>query len=313
MGKKFFGLTFTLCLVQLAAAQDSEFLGPPPSAQVGKCYTQVLIPATYKTVSVKEMTGQASFKSVMVPAEYDWTYKTVVVREEDEHVEMVPATYKTVLKKIKIADEQIQRVEVPAAYRSVTKRVQIEPAKKVWKKGRGALEKVDGQSGEIYCLTEQPAVYANLEEKVLVKSASVREVIIPAKYRSTPEQVIDQPSRARIVHTPAVTKTVPVRELVSPAYEKQVPVPATYRLVTKQIVERPERHEWRSVLCETNVTQDLISRLQRSLMEEGYYLGSQDGVYNEDTQKAVASYQRAKELAVGGLTEETLQSLEVTY
>lgn len=58
-----------------------------------------------------------------------------------------------------------------------------------------------------------------------------------------------------------------------------------------------------------NATPETVRQVQRALKQVYYYHGSIDGAYGPQTRRAIASYQRAKGLAVGGMTFETLRSL----
>ena len=62
------------------------------------------------------------------------------------------------------------------------------------------------------------------------------------------------------------------------------------------------RLEWREILCETNTTPGLVSRLQQALNKEGYKAGKVDGVLGSQTMAAVQSYQRDKKMPSGQLT-----------
>ena len=69
--------------------------------------------------------------------------------------------------------------------------------------------------------------------------------------------------------------------------------------------------EWRPVLCKTNMTQGIVQRIQAALEKSGHNPGPFDGVIGRETMAAVKSYQRDKGLATGGITLQTLESLEV--
>ena len=70
--------------------------------------------------------------------------------------------------------------------------------------------------------------------------------------------------------------------------------------------------QWRPVLCQTNMTQDVVMSIQRSLRNAGHDPGPIDGIIGRQTMAAVRSYQESKGLARGGLTLATLDSLGVT-
>jgi peptidoglycan hydrolase-like protein with peptidoglycan-binding domain len=69
-----------------------------------------------------------------------------------------------------------------------------------------------------------------------------------------------------------------------------------------------ERLEWRQVLCETNMSEAIISQLQRSLKSQGYDPGRIDGSIGRQTLEAVEQYQLKRGLERGGLTLATLRS-----
>lgn len=61
--------------------------------------------------------------------------------------------------------------------------------------------------------------------------------------------------------------------------------------------------------CACDVTPETVRHMQRALKQSHHYHGALDGIYGPQTRRAVASYQRANGLAIGGMTFETLQSL----
>ena len=69
--------------------------------------------------------------------------------------------------------------------------------------------------------------------------------------------------------------------------------------------------EWRRILCETNVTPEVIMSLQNALNKKGYNAGKIDGRYGRQTINAVDQYQRRNGLAMNGLTYETLDHLGI--
>ena len=243
-------------------AQEADL---PDNAQPGECYARVLIPERYTTRSERVMVREASERIETVPPVYATVEERVMVKEASERIETIPATYET-----------------------VTERVLVKPAYTTWKKGEGAITKVDNSTGEIMCLVEVPAEYKTVTKRVLKTSASTRKVTIPAEYQ-----------------------TVRVRKLVEPAKERTVQIPAEYETVVKREKITDSRLEWKSVLCETNTTPNVIASMQRALKMRGFNPGRIDGVLGRETLDAVASYQRSKGMASGQLTMETLKSLNV--
>lgn len=67
--------------------------------------------------------------------------------------------------------------------------------------------------------------------------------------------------------------------------------------------------EWRSVLCETNSSGAMVTQIQRALLKAGHNPGPIDGVIGSETKAAIVSFQKAKGLAIGGITQQTLKKL----
>jgi peptidoglycan hydrolase-like protein with peptidoglycan-binding domain len=81
-----------------------------------------------------------------------------------------------------------------------------------------------------------------------------------------------------------------------------------YQTVTKTSQVTEGHMEWRRVLCETNVTPEIISRIQNALANSGFDPRPIDGVLGKRTHRAIKDYQIDKGLATGGLTYKFIKS-----
>ncbi len=307
---------------ELAAAQSSSTTTQtsytasgdllPPNAQPGECYSRVLVPAVYETTTEQVLAKTASERVEVVPATYEFVEETVMTREASSKLEVIPATYRTVTEEIMVEPEKTVLREVPAQYGTESEQILIKPAYTTWKKGRGPIEKVDASTGEIMCLVEVPAEYRTVTKRVVVSPASTVSDVIPAVFKTVTRTVLDQPATTREIEIPAQYDTVKVRKLVTPASEQRFAIPEEYTTVSKRALVSDSFLEWRPILCETNTTPGLISRLQRSLNEAGYEAGSVDGVLGSATMRAVNKYQLDNGLASGQLTIATLEKLGVS-
>lgn len=253
-----------------AAEADNRYavtgIPPMPTARAGECYALVRKPAQYRTVSRQVETSPAHERLVSQPARTVTETQQVVVREAYEETRTIPAQF-----------------------RDVTERVMVRPARMVWKRGRGPVERIDHATGEIMCLVEEPAEYKTVSRRVMVQPAQVQRVTVPAEVRSVPVQRVVQPAQTQRVNVPPQFGTVQTEELVEQA-----------------------RLEWRPVLCETNMTRDMVRSLQQTLQARGFNPGAIDGVIGRQTMEAVNAYQRANGLPVDRyLNMETVRSLGV--
>ncbi len=230
------------------------------------------------------------YARVFVPPAYDTATEKVLKREASERIEIIPAEYAYVEEKILVREASTRLEEVPAQYAWEEDKILVKPAHTTWKKGRGLIEKVDDATGEIMCLVEVPATYKTVKRRVLKTPATTRTVEIPAQY-----------------------KTVKVKKMVQPPQERRIEIPAEYETVTKKALISEGRMAWRPVICETNMTRALGTKIQSALLKAGFNPGPIDGIIGSQTTAALKSYQRQKGLAVGGLTYNTVKSLGIQF
>ena len=283
----------------------------PPNAKAGECYARVFIPPQYRTDTEQVLRSEASERLEIIPAKFETGQEEVLVKEASERLELIPATYGMVEERVLVKPASTRLVAVPAEYKTETEKVLDKPEHTIWKKGSGPISKIDESTGEIMCLVTIPASYKTISKRVLVSPPSTREDKIPAAYKTVKKRVMLTPPETRKIVIPAEYKTVKVTKMVSPADSKTFAIPAKYETLTKRSKVSDGYLEWRSVLCETNISNGLVQRLQTALDKAGQNPGVIDGILGWRTLSAVKSYQKEKGLPTGGLTMKTLDSLGV--
>ena len=270
----------------------------PPNAKPGQCFTKIIVPAKYRTVTEKQVVAEAGQRIEVIPAKFKQGTRRVLVSEATEKLEVVPATYKTVTERVLVKPASSKLVQVPAQYETVSSRVLVSPARKEWKKGTGPIQRIDNDTGEIMCLVEVPASYKTVSKRVVKSPASTRTVEIPAEYKSVKRRVVATAATTRKVSIPAKYKNISVTEQTTPASQRVVEIPARYKNVSRQELVSTEKAEWREILCDTNMTHGKITEIQRALKSAGYNPGPIDGNVGSETMSAVNAFQRAKGLPV---------------
>ena len=283
----------------------------PPNAKPGECYARIYVPPTYKTVTEERLKRAASERLEVIPAEYEWVEEKVLVKQASERLETIPAVYGWEEEQVLVKEASYEMQDVPATYDWVEEQVMVKPAATVWKKGGGLIEKIDNTTGELMCLVETPAVYKTVKKKVMVTPPTTRSVEIPAEYETVKKKVVLKPPTTRTIEIPAEYKTVKIKKLVTPPKEKRIAIPEEYQTITKTEQVTDGRMEWRRVLCETNMSRDVIKQIQKALQGADHDPKYIDGVIGWRTINAIKAYQKEKGLAVGGLTYETIKSLEI--
>ncbi|MFK8078407.1 MAG: peptidoglycan-binding protein [Granulosicoccus sp.] len=225
---------------------------------------------------------------VEVPAKYETLTKTVLDTPATTKTISVPAVYKTISVEKLSSPASETRQQVPAQFTSVNRRVKVADPKFFWlAKGETAPEGAVATGREI-CMTEKPAEFVNVTTDVISKAADVVASTVPARYQ-----------------------TIQVEELVSPASERRITIPARKKTVTTQVQTSPAKVEWRQVICKTNLTNNLVTSLQRALKREGFDPGPIDGLFGRSTLRAIERYQIQEGIDRGGITFEVLKKLKV--
>jgi len=225
---------------------------------------------------------------VKVPATYKTIKKLVVKSPAKTEIHEIPAEVKTLTVKQVVTEPTIKQTVVPAVYKTVEKEVPDTPASYMWVNGEAGVEKPWKATGNQICLVESAAVTKDVTKVVLDTPATVQEEVIPATY-----------------------ETVKVEKLVSEAKELRTPVEAEYKTIEKRKKISDSHVSWERILCQTNMTKGVIKKIQEALNEKGYDTGKPDGVMGRGTRNSLEKYQKDNGLATGGITYETLDSLNI--
>lgn len=225
---------------------------------------------------------------VEVPARYETLTKTVLDTAATTKTINVPAVYKTIKVERLVKPASETRKEIPAEFTTVDKQVKVSEPVFFWlAKGEAADDGATATGREV-CMTERPAEFASVNRQVLGKPASVVAETVPARYQ-----------------------TIQVDRLVTPGSESRTVIPARTKTVTTQVQIAQAKVEWRRVLCEVNMTPEVITQLQRALKREGFDPGPIDGVVGVGTVRAMERYQTEEGIDKGGITYEALKRLKV--
>jgi len=290
----------------------------PPNPMPGHCYARVLLPATYDVSEEQVLVRPAEKQIEIQDARYEWVEERVLIKEASTRLETLPAEYETVTEKVLVKPEDRKLVTIPAKYKTTKQRILDKPAHTVWKRGHGPIDNAlkttyDESTGEVMCLVEVPATYKTIEKRSLLVPATTKEVITPAEYKTVTKKRLKTAARTREVTIPAEFETVSVQKLIEPARERAVEQPAQYETVARRAKLTDEKLAWREVLCDVNMTADVIRAIQTRLSRSGHYGGRVDGLFGPKTIRAVNSYAKAKDLPVGTnyVATETAKALGV--
>ena len=292
---------------------------------------QKIIPAVYETVEKTIEVKPASKKTITVPATYEFKTEKLLVEKEKTVwkkganpaqkldgatgeimcLVKVPAVYKTIKKKVVKTAATTKVIEIPAVTKTIKVKKLVTPAKvetitipevkktiekKVldgqseftWRKVGDSVEKGLNYTGHRICLLESPALTKKITKTVLDTPVSTKEIEIAARFQ-----------------------TMKVKKLVEEAQEIKTPIEAVYKVVAKKEKVSDAHQSWERILCQTNMNKNVILKIQEALNAKDYAAGKADGVMGRATRVALDKYQRDNSLATGGITYETLNSLNI--
>ena len=283
----------------------------PPNAKLGECYAKVLTPATYKTDTKQKLLKAKVEKLSVTPAQYKNVQYKILDKAESFKYIAKPATYKCVQNRVMVEPEKVTYKVIPATYKTIEEKVLISSARQVWKKGKGPISKINNHTGEIMCLIEVPAKYKTVKTTVVDQAEKTVKIVTPAKYKNIRAKVVNTDAVYEKVKIPAKYKVVTVQELDKEAKINKSEVKDVYQTIKTTRLVKAEELKWERILCETNTNKNVITDLQTALKNKKYYAGPIDGIYGQETQKALNAFQIDKKLPSGALTLESLDALKI--
>ena len=226
---------------------------------------------------------------VKIPAKYKTITKRVLQTPATTKLVDVPAETKVIEVKKLLVDTQIKNIPMPALYETIDKTHLESNATFSWNNANNEVDADYQYTGHQVCLTEEKAVTKDVTKIVLYTPASIEEEEVASTIELVTTQV-----------------------LVTEAKEVKTPIEAEYKMMKKRKKISATHVGWKRILCQTNMNKDVIAKIQVALNEKGYKAGEPDGVLGRGTSNALTKFQKENNLATGGITYETLGSLNIT-
>ena len=226
---------------------------PPHDALPGECFQRVRIDAVYDTLRETVVVADSYEEYLVSPAILDAMTRDYVRREAGVRYVVTEPVYQTITEEVLIRPGYTEYDVIPARHETVTERVLVREGRRVWRRGyvEGALSvRHDPETGDIWCLVEEPAEYRNVHRTVVTQPAQLIERPVAAQYDIITREVLVEPARVQEIPIPAEYASYTSYVLTSPAG-----VETRFSEAREEIVERyelisGERYEWRVVDCE---------------------------------------------------------------
>jgi hypothetical protein len=318
---------------------STGYTAPPPSAYAGSgaapnpaygnlptkvlatgevlCLVQV--PAEYKTITKQVLVTPGRTVDVPYPPETAIVTRQVV--DVPAHVEKREIPGETKIIKIKVCTpDQTQTQTIPPEYKTVTKIKTVSPSKFEWKTVDCKTDVVHGG------YTPPTSGYTAPLPPPVVKTYG--EEPAPPVHRYHP------PIVKKTYAPPPVAYTPPPKKTYAPPPAAYVPPPVhgkgkvchstcddgtTSTYVPTSGATAPVKTYTQSTATMTSVPAPAptggdraVSNLQAALASKGYFSGTPNGLFTQDTMTAMVKYQHDNHLSEGRYTGETANSLGIS-
>jgi hypothetical protein len=161
---------------------------------------------------------------------------------------------------------------------------------------------------------EEEARYENRSYQKVANDASSESVETEAQYTTRSYQKLANDATTNSVDEEARYENRSYQKLASAATTRTIDVPAEYKTVSRRELVKPGGFtEWKEVVCESDITSDLVRRVQNALISRGYDIGSSgaDNRLGASSKAALVKFQKDNGLPIGSLDFETLRALGI--
>lgn len=111
-----------------------------------------------------------------------------------------------------------------------------------------------------------------------------------------------------LTETPATKKTLKI--LLDTTQSKNF---ESIPIKTKTLIRAGGFEQWKPVLCEEEITSDIISQLATKLTQNGFEVNPNTSSITPEFKNKLNEYQKSKDLPIGSLDYETLDSLQIVW
>ncbi len=281
-----------------------------------QCWGQAAIVPTSKKKVTQMVTEEARTRYRLSQAKLRNYRMPVVVKEAAQTYKLEQPQYVQVTESVKV-QEAYKRLRVePAEYKTEEREVLVESARIGLRPcpavGARSSKSTSTSQATAQCTYEIPARYRKIKVQTLVKPETVREELIPAVYKEITKMVLAEPAKVVPVQIPESTVDMPVSSVeVPPAAVPEQVQAVTVSVDVTEYENKSPQLTWSRVICESDLSPDLIKTLQMSLQREGWMRGKADGKVGAQTLQAVKEFQASKGVESDYVTYQVLEWLGI--
>lgn len=291
--------TATASMGQIQPAQlNSKQLIPT------QCSAELLRPALFREEPLKILVyaGSASYSNI--PAEMVWNETKIQVEPSRYAQETEPAQYEEIEETLEVERARSELYATPAQYQKVIRELTIKPEHKRWKLACLA-------NTHLSCLETVEAELVKTPTEVITEPAQIHQRSIPTKTLKIKRKIIIKPGKGIGTILPPRYETVKILRVNKPWKIISSVVPAQYETIPVQRKLRDDQILTMPIACTDALSPTQIRQIQQALLQAGQNL-KLSGALDAATIKALHAFQAANQLAIGGLSLETLRKLGLT-
>ena len=224
-----------------------------PNAQIGDCYQLVRIDAEYETVMQTVVVADGYEVFDVTDPRLERRSLSYVAREAGMRYRVTEPVYETVTEQVQIRPSYVRYEVEPARTETVSERILVREAQLKWVRGYqdGARQvRHDPETGEIWCLIEEPAVYDTIHRTVVTHPAQIREIPVDPEYATISREVLVRPATVEEIPIPAEQASYTVHVLVEDGTVSRSLSPQRTEQIARYELVHGERFEWRLVECQ---------------------------------------------------------------
>ena len=280
------------------------------AVQPGQCYVQAAVYPKPVKRQQEVITKESSKAITVIPARISEGYQQVVTKQSHTTYKVTPPKFKKITEKIMVKPAMQKNRVIPAKYEIREVAVVVEEATAVLEPCVAAGSAYAHSTGvRSFCAKEIPAKTQMIKKQVLVEDERVESYQEPAEYETVSRWELVQEARVEESETEPEVAQVAYQEVVSPEQiDERQTSPVKTMLPVLEYLGEPQIVTRRAV-CDNELDNDLLKRLQTALNAAGYRAGETDGYIGEQTISALTRYQKDNGLAVGAITYESLDEL----
>jgi len=254
--------TLLLSSVGAAIAASSAVANTPhplgmrvdlPNAQIGECYQLVRIGAEYETVMQTVVVADGYEIFDVTDPRLERRTLSYVSREAGLRYVVTEPVYETRTETVQVRPSYVRYEVEPARTETVSERILVREAQLKWVRGYvdGARQvRHDPETGEIWCLIEDPAVYETIHRTVVTHPAQIREIPVDPEFTTISRDVLVRPATVEEIHIPAQEETYTIHVLAEEGSVSRSTAPQRTEQIARYELVHGERFEWRLVECQ---------------------------------------------------------------